>query len=291
MPSRSNSLVIAGLYSVSIHSMRRVRGLVVLGVGVGREEVVRQAELVRVDVEHRRVLAERLELAVGLGLRPGEPVAVHVEAVQVAAGLLLAAVRVLDGQDHDERVGQDAVDHAVAARGELVEGVAGPRRRRSPRCRGRWPDSHRIAGVALVAAVTAAVRRGRVSEHLEVRPDGREAGCRHPGRGPDHRVADGPATDRGGRERRRDAVAGRVHGPQIRVALGGADLLGPEREAEGLLGRRDGRDLDLGRGRERITGRGGKDRGGREDPAQTAGRYRQRTRRVVGARDSSKRWA
>jgi hypothetical protein len=78
---------------------------------------------VGVDVEHRRVLAEDLELAVGLRLGPGEPVAVHVEAVEVAAGLLLAAVRVLDRQDDDDRVGEDVVDDAVAPRGEVVQGV------------------------------------------------------------------------------------------------------------------------------------------------------------------------
>ena len=103
--------------------MRRVGDLVVLGISVGREEVVREAELVGVDVEHRRVGADGLELAVGLRLRPGEPVAVHVEAVQVPPGLLLATVRVLGRQDDDEGVGQDVVDDAVLARGQLVEGV------------------------------------------------------------------------------------------------------------------------------------------------------------------------
>ena len=76
-----------------------------------------------VDEQRRRVLADDLELAVGLGLRSGEPVAVHVEAVEVPALADLAAVRVLDRQDHDDRVGEDLVDDAVVAGGELVEGV------------------------------------------------------------------------------------------------------------------------------------------------------------------------
>ena len=84
-----------------------VGSLVVLGVGVGREEEVGRAELVGVDVEHRRILAKQLELAVGLGLRSCEPVAVHVEAVEVAPRVLLAAVGVLDRQDHDDGVGQE----------------------------------------------------------------------------------------------------------------------------------------------------------------------------------------
>src|SRR4029078_8488221 len=36
--------------------------------------------------------------------------------------LLLAAVRVLDRQDNDERVGEEVVDDAVVPRGEVVEG-------------------------------------------------------------------------------------------------------------------------------------------------------------------------
>ena len=68
-----------------------------------------------VDEQRRRVFADDVELAVGLGLGPGEPVAVHVEAVDVPPLAELAAVRVLRRQDHDDRVGEDLVDDAVAA--------------------------------------------------------------------------------------------------------------------------------------------------------------------------------
>ena len=95
--------------------VRRVGDLVILRVRVRWEEVVRQAELVRVDVEHRRIRPDDLELAVRLGLGSGEPVAVHVEAVLVAPLAELAPIRVLGRQDDDKRVGQDLVDHAVAA--------------------------------------------------------------------------------------------------------------------------------------------------------------------------------
>ena len=76
-----------------------------------------------VDEERRRVFADDVELAVGLGLGPREPVAVHVEAVEVPSLADLAAVRVLRRQDYDDRVGEDLVDDAVIAGRELVEGV------------------------------------------------------------------------------------------------------------------------------------------------------------------------
>ena len=117
----------------------RVGGLVVLGVRVGREEVVRQRELMSVDVQHRRVLPKDLELAVGLGLGPGEPVAVHVEAVQVPPGRRLASVRVLDGQDHDDRVRAGCLSRRSRSGSRARTGPGAPRRRHSPRCRGRWP--------------------------------------------------------------------------------------------------------------------------------------------------------
>ena len=69
----------------------------------------------RVDVEHRRIRPHDFQLAVRFGLGPREPVAVHVEAVLVAPLAELAPVRVLGRQDHDQCVGEDLVDHAVAA--------------------------------------------------------------------------------------------------------------------------------------------------------------------------------
>ena len=108
-----------------------------------------------VDEQHRRVLADDLELAVGLRLGAGEPVAVHVEAVQVAPLLELAAVRVLDRQDHDEGVVQDLPDHAVIAGGEVVQDAQGRIR------------------AALLAAVDVAGhpqdRRGVVDRRLDAR--------------------------------------------------------------------------------------------------------------------------
>ena len=104
---------------------RLVGDLVVDRIGVRREEVGRPAHLVRVDEQRARVLAQELDLAVGLGLGASEPVAVHVEPVEVAAGVRLAAVRVLDRQEHDDRVVEDLPGRAVVAVGELVEHAHG----------------------------------------------------------------------------------------------------------------------------------------------------------------------
>jgi hypothetical protein len=103
--------------------MGGVRDLVVFGVGIGWEEVVLEPELVRVDIQHRREPPDGLQLAVRFRLGPGEPVPVHVEAVGVAAGVELAAVRVLDREDHHGRRVQDGGDHAVVAVGQLVQGL------------------------------------------------------------------------------------------------------------------------------------------------------------------------
>ncbi len=98
-------------------------GLVVLRIVVGREERAVVAELVVVEQHQRRVLPHQLDARVGLGLRAGERVAVQVEPVRVAAGVGLAAVGVLHGHEHDDRVVQHARHHAVVAVGELVQGL------------------------------------------------------------------------------------------------------------------------------------------------------------------------
>ena len=114
---------------------RRVGDVVVDRVRVGREEVRLGAHLVGVDEQHARVAAQQLDLAVGLGLGAREPVAVHVEAVEVAARVGLAPVRVLGRQDHDDRLVEDPLGGAVGAVGELVE------------------HAQRRVGAALLAAV------------------------------------------------------------------------------------------------------------------------------------------
>jgi len=93
------------------------RHLVIGRVGGGREEVLVQAGLVGVDEELRRVLPQQLELGVGLELAAREPVAVHVEAVEVAARADRPPVGVLDRQDHDHGVVADPAGHAVLTRG------------------------------------------------------------------------------------------------------------------------------------------------------------------------------
>ncbi len=98
-----------------------VRGLVVLGVGVRGEEVVLVPELVCVDEEHGRVLAQQLHLAVGLRLGPREPIPVHVEAVGVTTDVAYPAIGVLRRHDHDDGVVEDGLNRAVGAVGQLVQ--------------------------------------------------------------------------------------------------------------------------------------------------------------------------
>ena len=83
---------------------RLVGDLVVDRVGVRREEVLPAAHLVRVDEDLRRVAAQQFDLAVGLRLGAGEPVAVQVEAVLVLPPRRVAAVRVLGRHDDGDEV-------------------------------------------------------------------------------------------------------------------------------------------------------------------------------------------
>ncbi len=138
---------------------RLVGDLVVDRVGVGREEVGRPAHLVGIDEQRARVLAQELDLGVGLGLGACEPVAVHVEPVEVAAGVGLAAVRVLDRQEHDDRVVEDLARGAVVAVGQLVE------------------DPQRAVGAGLLAAVHVGghPQDRRVAAGDLPRPPGRRA--------------------------------------------------------------------------------------------------------------------
>jgi hypothetical protein len=105
---------------------RRVGRLVVDGVRVGRKEVAGLiAHLMRVDEEHGRIPADRLELAIGLRLRAGEPVPVEVEAIGVSTGVGFAPVGILDGQDHDDRLIEDLRRGAVRAVRQLPEDAQG----------------------------------------------------------------------------------------------------------------------------------------------------------------------
>ena len=74
-----------------------------------------------VDEQRTGVLTQQLDLAVGLGLRAGEPVAVHVEAVEVLACIGLPAVGILDRQQDDDGVVEDLLGGAVGAVGQLVQ--------------------------------------------------------------------------------------------------------------------------------------------------------------------------
>jgi len=104
---------------------RLVGDLVVHGVGVRRKEVRVRAHLVRVDRQLGWVLAHELDDPVDLGLRRREPVAVHVEPVDVASLVELSSVRVEDRNDQDDRLVQDLLGRAVGPRGEVVEHLEG----------------------------------------------------------------------------------------------------------------------------------------------------------------------
>jgi hypothetical protein len=216
----------------------RLGDLVVDGIGVGREEVRRRAHLVRVDEQHARVAAQQLDLAVGLGLGAREPVAVHVEAVGVAARVRLAAVGVLDRQDHHDRRVEDPLGRAVGAVGELVE------------------HAQRRVGAALLAAVHVArdpedrgIRggdprrveraRARIHQLRRARAHGGQAGARHALGPADDRIAQRPPLVRGRRHAARHAGAGPVDREQVAVGLGRGDVAVTEVDADHLLGGRD----------------------------------------------------
>ena len=178
---------------------RRLADVVVDGIGVGREEVGRAPHLVRVDEQLRRQLAQHLHLAVGLGLGPREPVAVHVEAVCVAPGVGLAPVGVLRRQHDDDRVVEDLLRRAVGARGELVEhpqrGV-GAALLTTVHVAGDPEDRrHRADDLACLS-----LGRPGVAEPSEVAADPVEPGRGHPLLLPDDGIAQRAPLDRGGED-------------------------------------------------------------------------------------------
>ncbi len=261
--------------------VRRVRDLVIFGIGVGREEVVRQPELVGIDEQHRRVPPNDVELAVGLRLGPGEPVTVHVEAVQVASLADLAAIGVLGRQDDEDRRVEHALDHAIGPGGQLVQGV------------------QRRIGAALLATVDVAcdpqdgrrrseggIDRGLVGERVaqdpEVRRDRGQRVRGHPVRAADDGVADRLPVDRrrgfGGDDPRAVLVDGRevrvdlvdVVGRVGRIASIDEELLRTEVEAEDggrgahiLVIRRRGR--RIARGQDRRWRGSGRDEQGQAE--------------------------
>ncbi len=147
IPSRSNSSRDRRAVQAVDPVMGLVGDLVVLGIGVRAGRSSRQPELVGVDVQHRRVLADDLELAVGLGLGPGEPVAVHVEAVRGSGGR--------------------------RPRGRPGSGSAGSRRSRSRGCRRRRSrrGGELVQGVerGVGAALLVAVDVGREPQDRRAR--------------------------------------------------------------------------------------------------------------------------
>jgi hypothetical protein len=216
---------------------RGLADVVVDGVGVRREEVALASHLVRVDEQLGRQLAQLLDLAVGLRLGAGEPVAVEVEAVGVAPGVRLAAVGVLGGQDHHDGAVQDRLGRAVGAGSELVE------------------DTERGVGAALLAAVDVAghpqdrrcvsrdasgllVRRAGVTERVDLAGDRAESTRLHPLLLPDHGVAQRPAVPRAAQHAVDDLRAGVGDRPEVAVGLRGRDIPLPQLDAEDLLRRR-----------------------------------------------------
>ena len=232
------------------------RDLVVDRVGVRREEECVRPHLVVVDEEDGWVLLDELDLGVGLGLGAREPVAVHVEPVGVLAPLRLAPVRVLDGDDDDDRVVEDPRRCAVAPVGEVVE------------------DAQRRVGAALLAPVhvrgdpenrggaggerrSRPGRRCRIHERSRVRLDGCEPRRADVLRLPDDRVRERPALDRVPEDPGDDARAGGVHRGDVLVGLRRGHLLGAEVEAEDVISCRHL--AAEGRRRERVAGRGSAD--------------------------------
>ena len=243
------------------------RDLVVDRVVVRREEAAVIAELVVVHQQHRRVLPHELHARVGLGLGACEHVAIEVEPVGVAAGVGLATVGVLTGDDQDDHPLQQCLDHAVVAVRQLVE------------------DPQLGVGAALLGTVDVAdhpadrggaggelghLRGGRAGiADLEVGlADGLEAGRRHV-RGLAHDgVVERAPLHRGPVAALDDPVAGLGGRLHVRDGLGARDLaVHPDADAQhrGRAGR--GAHEHLLRG-ERIapTGRrpglGKRERGG-----------------------------
>jgi hypothetical protein len=179
---------------------------------------------VGVDEERAGQLAQQLDLAVGLRLGAREPVAVHVEAVHVAARVELAAVGVLDRQQHDDGVVEDLPRGAVVPVGQLVQdaqrgvgaGLLAPVDVR------RHPQDRRIpagdgAGLA---------RRGaRVAQALGGVRDAGERAAVEAVAVADDRPAQLAALPAPLVERARDhALARAVDGVHVRVGLIGRDL-------------------------------------------------------------------
>ena len=262
---------------------RGLADVVVDRVGVGREEVRRPAHLVGVDEDLRRQLPEHLELAVGLRLGAGEPVAVHVEAVGVAPGVRLPSVRVLRRQDDDDRIVEDLLGGAVGAGGELVEHPQGgvgaalltpvhvPR---DPQDRRHRADD--LAGLRLGGAVVAQPR--------DVTPDLAQPGLGHPLLLPHDRVAQWAALD-GGREHPVDDVrARRGDGGEVAVGLLRRDVAIPEVDADHVPRRGDARIQGWRGERIALSWRLGADRighrrGGRGRPRRRGGREQGRCER------------
>ena len=244
---------------------RLVGDLVVDRVRVRREEVAGGvAHLVRVDEQHGRIAAQQLDLAIRLGLRAGEPVAVHVEPVGVAPGVGLATVGILRRQDHHDRLVEDPLRRAVATVRELVE------------------DAQRRVGPALLAAVHVAghpqdrgalgrdprrLGRGsaRVHQGCGRAPDALEAPRRHVRGAADDRVPQRPALHRRGGDTGRHARARPVDREQVLIGLGGRDVARAELDPDHLL---RGRHLAAETRGPRVAGRlrDGR-RGGREQQA------------------------
>ena len=209
--------------------VRLVGDLVIHGVGVRREEVRERPHLVDVEVQHGREPSKELELRVRLRLSTGEPVAVHVDVVGVAARVRLAAVWALHGDEHDDRVVEDRLGDAVGASGELVEQL------------------ERGLRAALLAPVDVGLhqqdRRGGGGQRTDVGlglgipelRDRRVDGGRHSRllievvRIAGDRVIDRPTFHRVTGDPARDTIARVVERFDVRVRFGDRDLPGAER--------------------------------------------------------------
>ena len=212
-----------------------VRDLVIDGIVGRREERTVVPELVMVGQHQWRVLAHQLDLAVRLGLRAAEVIAVEVERVVVAAGIERSPVGVLDRDDDHHGVLQEPVHDAVVAIGEAVH-------ERDDRVRAALLVAVDIAAhpeerrCRLGEVIDARLGRGRVGDLVMRLPDLFETGVRDVFGPADDGVAD-LAPDRGVTD---DAdphpVARRRDGVEVLIALSGRHLPATGLEAEDLRG-------------------------------------------------------
>ena len=169
----------------------------------------------------------------------------------VAPGLVLAAVRVLGGRDHDDSVVEDLLRRAVIAIGELVENAqvgVGSRFLVSVDVPCEPEDRGRARGE--VRGLTG--RRKRIPQRCGVRTNRREAGGSHVLRTADNRVVELSTFPRCGELTAHDARTARVERGDVGVDLGSSALLRADLIPEHLLRSRN-LAAEVRHGLDRIT--------------------------------------